>query len=768
MGEGKLIGQSVPRIDAPRKVMGRAGYTCDLEMSGLLEAGLVKSPYSSARIKHIDISGAVRIPGVKAVITGKDVPGLFGTTVKDRPVLAQEIVRFFGEPVAAVAAESKEILEQALACISVEYEELPGLYSAEKAMEPGSILIHENLGDYEKDVNTYSVQGTNICHHFKLRKGNIDEGLAAADRIFEDTYIAHPNYHACIEPHIAIARMDQDGILNIWSSNQSPYVLQRTISQLFKIPMNRVRITIPTVGGGFGAKIYASIEPVIAALAFKTNGRPVRLNMDRKSDFTNTVINHAVTIKLTTGVKSNGLLVARKVSAYWDTGAYADCGPLVARSGGFTSAGPYRIPHIHIDSYAIYTNNPIAGAFRGYGVPQVTWAYECQMDKIAHELGFDPLQMRLDNIIKDGDINATGEKLTAVGLESCLREVAKNLGWEPGKRPGTEIKEDGRIKSVGIACSWKASQRSYPTSATVRVMEDGSVEVNCSTVDMGQGSATIFAQIVSEEIGVPLKHVQVRHPDTFITPYDRTTSASRSTFHAGTAVRKAAQDAKEQLLELAVKLLECKTSDLLCAEGKIRCTQNNAALTFGEIISKGVIGGVDIIGKGVSILEGGTGLDKETGQGTRPASFWMYTAHGVETVLDPITGKIYVERIVAAHDVGKAINKVNCAQQIEGGVVMGLGIALLEELQMKDGKILNSNLHDYKMPTCADVPDIETILVEEPHPDGPYGAKGLGEPPVAPVAPAIANALAQASGLWMTELPMNHQRVLRALKGGKA
>lgn len=765
--EKKIIGQSITRIDAYQKVMGQAGYTGDLDMFGLLEAGVVTSPYSHARIKNIDISAAARMPGVKAVITGKDISGLFGTTIKDRPVLARDLVRHFGEPVAAVAAETKEILEQALKSIFVEYEEMPGLYDTEKAMEPGSILIHESLGDYLKAETTYSVPGTNICHHFRLRKGNMDEGFAQADRIFEDTYTIHPNYHACLEPHIAIARMDQEGILNLWASNQSPYVLQRTISQLFKIPMNRVRVIIPTVGGGFGAKIYASIEPIIVALALKTKGRPVRLNMNRNLDFTNTVINHAATIKIKTGVKSNGLLVARQVSAYWDTGAYADCGPLVARNGGFTSAGPYRIPNIHIDSYAIYTNNPIAGAFRGYGVPQATWAYECQMDKIAHALELDPLQMRLDNIHRNGDINATGEQLTAVGLEKCLKEVALKLGWEPGKRPAPEIKEDGRIKSVGIACSWKASQRSYPTSATVRVMEDGSVEVNCSTVDMGQGSATIFAQIAAEELGAELSQIQVRHPDTFNTPYDRTTSASRSTFHAGTAVRKAAEDAKEQLKEIAAKILNCKTSDLVWAEGKIG-PPNGPALSFSEIISKGVIGGVDIIGKGVSLLEGGTGLDKETGQGEKPTSFWMYTAHGVETEIDPLTGKIFVKRIVAAHDVGKALNKVNCAQQIEGGVIMGLGVALLEELQMKEGKILNTNLHDYKLPTCTDVPEIETILVEEPHPDGPYGAKGLGEPPVAPVAPAIANALGDALDIWLTDLPMNSKRVLAVLKGGKA
>ncbi len=574
------------------------------------------------------------------------------------------------------------------------------------------------------------------------------------------------NHHVCLETHSVVAQFEKEGTLHLWTSNQSPYVLQRAIAALFGIPWNKVRVSIPTLGGGFGSKIYPSIEPVVVALAQRAGHKPVRLTMSREQDFYR-ITNHGCSIRIKTGVKKDGTIMARQITSYWDTGAYADCGPLVARNSGFTSAGPYRMDNVRIDAYCLYTNRPVATAFRGYGIPHVTWAYESHLNRIAHELDLDPLEIRLKNVIRDGDISHTGEKMVAVGMESCLKEVAKAAKWEPGKKPAAMDLGDGRFRSLGLACSWKGTMRHYATSATVRILEEGSVEVNCSNVDMGQGSSTIYAQIAANELGIPIEQVVVRHPDTFMTPYDRTTSASRGTFHGGTAVMKAAQDAWQQMALYAAKVFQCDPDAVTAEKGFIIDPKTGKEYSFGEIINKAVLGGVDVLGRGDSIMEGGTGLDRETGQGANPTSFWMYAAQIVDVEVDTRTGQIKVHKIYAASDVGRAINKTNCVQQVQGGATMGLGIALSEELKIDGaGRILNNNLHDYKIPTFVDAPPIEAIILEVPHPLGPYGAKGLGEAPVGPVAPAVANAVANAAGIWIRRLPMSPERVLEAARRG--
>lgn len=764
MNEGMIVGQGIPRVDAPGKITGCAEYTGDLAMANLLEADFLGSPYAYARIRSVDTSKAERLEGVVAVITGKDVEGLYGTTVLDRPILAKDVVRFAGEPVAAVAATSKEIAREAVKLIEVEYEELAGVFDPEEAASPDAPILHENLESYVKEVTANAIPGTNICNHFKIRKGDVEKGFAEADRVFEDTYVVPRNHHTCLETHAVTAKFEKEGLLRVWTGNQSPYVLQRGLAKLFNIPWNMVRVTIPALGGGFGSKIYPSIEPLCVALAKKTGNRPVRLYLTREQDFISSVTNHGCRIKIKTGVKKDGTIVSRQLTTYWDTGAYADCGPLVARNSGFTSAGPYRIPNVKIDAYAVYTNRPVASAFRGYGIPHVTWAYESQIDEIAFALGMDPLELRIKNVLVDGDISHTGEKMVAVGIKECLEKLGKAIGWEPGKRPPVEDLGNGVYKSLGLACSWKGSMRHYSSGATVRIMEDSSVLVNNSNIDMGQGSATIFTQIAAQELGASLSQVKVLRADTFMTPYDRTTSASRGTFHAGTAVMNAAKDAFKMLRELAAKAFDCEEQRIKAKDGLIEDPKTGKKYTFGQVINKAVPGGVEVIGRGYSMMEGGTGLDRETGQGANPTSFWMYTAQAAEIELDTNTGKIKVNRIVAVNDVGKAINEVNVRQQIEGAVAMGVGIALMEELKFNDGVVVNSNLHDYKIPTAADMPDIETIIVEVPHPLGPYGAKGLGEAPVAPMPPAIANAVRNVTGVRIYKTPLSPENVLKELR----
>jgi CO/xanthine dehydrogenase Mo-binding subunit len=763
-----LIGKGLPRVDAVEKVCGMAEYTSDLDFFGVLEADILTSPHAHARIRSIDITKALSLEGVVTVVTGNDVHGLYGPVVQDRPVLAQGIVRFAGEPVAAVAATSKGIARQALDLIEVEYEPLKPVFTPEEALAPTAPILHEDLMQYEKEITANAVAGTNICNHFKIRKGDVDKGFAESDYVLDETYEVPRNHHACLETYAVIAQFEREGTLHLWTSNQSPYVLQRALASLFNLSWNKVRITIPTLGGGFGSKIYPSLEPIVVALAARSGRKPVRLVLDREHDF-GRITNHGCTVRIKTGVRKDGTIVARQLLTYWDTGAYADCGPLVARNSGFTSAGPYRIDNVKIDAYCVYTNRPVATAFRGYGIPHVTWAYECHLNRIAHELGIDPVEIRLKNVIRDGDISHTGEIMVAVGMKGCLEQVAKAAGWEPGKKPVPVDLGDGRFRGLGVACSWKGTMRHYATSATVRILEEGSVEVNCSNVDMGQGSSTIYAQIAAQELGVPVEHIEVRHPDTFMTPYDRTTSASRGTFHGGTAVMNAARDAWQQMAVYAAKVLRCHPADVRSQNGFIIDPETAHKYSFGEIINKAVIGGIDIIGRGNSVMEGGTGLDRETGQGVNPTSFWMYAAQIVDLEVDTRTGQTRVHKILAASDVGRAINETNCVQQVHGGVTMGLGIALSEELKFDDeGQIVNSNLHDYKIQTCMDVPPIEAIIVEVPHPLGPYGAKGLGEAPVGPMAPAVAHAVANAAGLWINKLPITPERILETLgKGSK-
>ncbi len=687
---------------------------------------------------------------------------LYGPVVKDRPVLARDVVRFVGEPVAAVAATSARIARRALELIRVEYEPLAPVMTADEALAPKAPLLHPHLMKYDREIIADPVAGSNICSRFKIRKGDVEKAFTESDYVFEDTYEMPRNHHACLETFSVTAQFEKEGTLHIWACNQSPYVLQRQLAKLFHKPWTKVRVTVPTLGGGFGSRIYPSLEPVVCALAERANHRPVRLSLDRGQDFLR-ITNHGCKITVKTGLKKDGTIIARRITTYWDTGAYADCGPLVCRNSGFTSAGPYRIDHVRVDAYCVYTNRPVATAFRGYGIPHVTWAYECHLNRIAHDMGLDPLEIRLKNVIRTGDSSHTGERMVAVGMKECLEQVAKAAGWEPGRKPEAANLGDGRFRSLGLACSWKGTMRHYATSATVRILEEGSVEVNCSSVDMGQGSSTIFAQIAAEELGVPIGRVEVRHPDTFTTPYDRTTSASRGTFHGGTAVMHAARDAWQQLAVYAAKVFNCAPSDVRAAEGFITDPETGKTYSFGDVIGKAVIGGIDIIGRGHSAMEGGTGLDLETGQGANPTSFWMYAAQIADCEVDTRTGQIKVHKIFAANDVGKAINRTNCIQQVKGGATMGLGIALSEELQLDDsGALVNGNFHDYKIPTFMDVPPLEVTIVEVPHPLGPYGAKGLGESPVGPVAPAIAHAVANAAGIWINRTPMTPERVLKA------
>lgn len=758
------VGKRVNRTDAWAKVQGSTVYGVDLKLPRMLYGKALYSPYAHARIININTTEARNLPGVLAVVTGADVPYTYGSTVKDRPFVALEKVRFQGEPVAAVAAVDQATAEKAVQLVKVEYEPLEPLLDAEKALDKDAFLVHPDLGKYKHSYAATPVPGTNIVSHFKLRKGDAEAGFAGSDLVIEGTYRTQMVQHGCMEPHVAIAQVDSfSGDITIWSGTVSPFIARMELAQAMGVSMNRIRIIVPAVGGSFGSKMYLKLEPIAVALSGKCGGRPVKMVFGRDEEFFAGVVKGPTITRLKTGVKKDGTIVARKVVTIWDTGAYGECGPRITRNGGHTSAGPYRIPNVSIDGYCMYTNKNIGGAFRGYGVQEVAWAYESHTDEIAQQLGMDPVEFRLKNLLVDGDEGATGQKVVAAGISECLKRAAKAINW------GVRTAAPGRARGKGVATIHKATGMPSTSAAFIKFNEDGTVVLSMSTIEQGQGSETIMAQIAAEELGVSFSDVRVTQADTLYTPFDSSTTSSRSTFYMGNAIRLAAEDVRSQLLTVAGKILDADPGCLEIRDGVIVCADDGSGrMALKEIISKhfGARGGT-LLGRGVFRPEGEP-MDPETGQTRKITPYWMYAAQAAEVEVDCETGKVEVLNLVAAHDVGKAINPVNCEQQIEGSLVMGMGGAVSEEVLVGGtGLTLNANFHDYKMPTALDVPPMESILVEYPHPDGPYGAKGLGEPGLAPTAPAIANAVFNALGIRITDLPLTPEKVLMLIKAGK-
>jgi carbon-monoxide dehydrogenase large subunit len=481
-------------------------------------------------------------------------------------------------------------------------------------------------------------------------------------------------------------------------------------------------------------------------------GPLVRILTSRDEVFTATAVRHSAAVRIKTGVTKDGRLLAREVVGYWDTGAYAEKGPTVSMQAMATAAGPYRIPSVRLVGNCVYTNKLIAGAYRGYGTPQVTWAYESQMDIIAKHLGIDPLELRLRNVLHEGDTMPTGQPAHSVGLEECLRRVAEELDWTRPSLPG---------RGKGIACTAKNTKTPSGSAAMVAFNHDGTVNVLTSTVEIGQGAKTIFAQIAAEELGVPVAKVKVSQPDTDTTPYDASTTSSRSTFHMGNAVRTASLDAVEQIVALAALRLECSVDDLVVRDGAIEHVERPGERTsFQDVLKHAYGAGGSVLGRGFYYPP----AEEGSAMWALPSVFWMYGAQGTEVEVDRGTGQVRLLSFVAAHDVGKAINPSTCEAQIEGGALHGISIALHEQILLKDGRVQNPNFHDYKLSTPADSPNIVAILVETPHREGPYGAKGIGEPVLSPTAAAIANGIAVATGVRIHELPLTPERVWRALQ----
>lgn len=752
---GQLIGIGVnaTRVDAAEKVRGEAKFAGDLVVPGMLHGKVLRSPLPHASIQHIDTAQAEGLTGVVAVLTGQDLldlnSPLYGHAIKDRPIVALDVVRFVGEPVAAVAAIDRATAEQALDLIEVEYADLPLVDTLDKALAGGAPRLHEveslELGLFHGlgGFRPYD----NICYYHKIRQA--DEGLQAAFEraaiVVQGEYTFPAVYQYAMEPHTVIAAWEQHG-LTVWASCQHPYLVRAELADLFGLQPSQVRVIVPYLGGGFGSKSYTKMEPITAALARKA-GRPVRI-ANRVDEAMVTTRRHNMTCRMRTAATAEGKLIAREVKFWLDTGAYADNGPRVVATAADAAPGPYRWQHVSVDAWGVYTNRPPAGSYRAFGATHLQWIGESQVDEVARRAGLDRLAIREHNLLRPGEPVRPGGKPLDADLVSDVRKLAAALDWESPAPPGV-----GRGLSVGLLAAG-----AHPvSSAVVRLEADGQATLLVSSTEMGQGVRTALSQLVSQELALPIERIRVPGADTWMTPYDRSTGASRSTTLAGMAAHRAALDVRDQLLAIAGQIWGTSPGQLSLREAAV--WKGDDSLSYPELCQRyfGLAGG-EIVGTGR--------VQPEPGQGSYAAGpyFWEVCLGGAEVQVDEDTGRVHVRRLVSVADVGQAVNPRLIEAQEMGATLQGLGNALFEEMVFSDGQLLNGTLLDYHIPTTVDMPDAFTsVLAENEDGPGPYGLKGVGEGALAGVPAAIVNALGDL-GLHLTEMPFTPERVWRAMQ----
>lgn len=772
------VGKGIARLDGVEKVTGEAEYVHDIKLKGMLYAKMKTSPYAHALIKSIDVSKAKALPGVKAVLTGAEAYQKLGIYMVDRPILAVGKVRYYGEAVAAVAAVDLDTAEKAVELIEIVYEELPVVQEVEEAIRPDATLVHEDLGTYKWIENVFNPEpGTNIANHFKLRKGNLEKGFEEADLIVENKFMQPQVLHIPLETHNVVAKWGTEGKIKVWSSAQSPFAIRDLMSVALGIPKQDIEVVVPYVGGGFGGKAGIHLEALVALLSKAAKGKPVKLSPTREEEISTLPCRQGLVARIKTGVKFDGKIVAEEIEYLWDAGAYADYGVNIGRAAGYSAAGPYEIDNIKVDSYTIYTNHIFGTAYRGFGHAEFFWAIERQRELIARELKMDSFEFRMKNLLRPGSETITGEIVTenTGNVSKCLSIVAEAIGWKKEKtEEERKIEEStGKYKGKGIAVLHKAPAMptSSASSAIIQMNEDGSIRFNVGGIDYGQGTYTALAQIIAERLHVPIERVHVvADTNTDAAPYDWQTVASRMTVLAGNAVIDACDDVKEQLFELAAIVLHAAKHELELGDQCVYVKQHPEnkidyrQIAVGYSYPNGNSIGGPIIGRGKSIAQGLSNLDKETGQG-RPALDWTFGAHGIEIEVNKNTGDIEILKIASAIDVGKVMNEMLIKGQVVGGIIQGIGTALSEVVIYNDkGKLLTRSFVDYKIPTMKDLPKkIELYFVETPQLDGPYGARGCAEHPMISITSAIGNAIANATGIEILELPFSADKVYRAL-----
>jgi len=776
------VGKSVPRVDAFEKVTGAAKYVDDMAFGpGLLYGKIVHSPVAHALIKKIDVSKALALPGVKAVVTGQDNPTRLGLYLKDRYIFAYDRVRYVGESVAGVVAISEEIAEAAAKLVEVEYEPLEPVFDPYKGAQPGAPLIHPDLGKYEVVNFIFPEPGTNISEHFKLRKGDVsDAGVneavwAQCAAIVEDTYTLPQIQHAPIETHVAVARWDLDGQITLWAASQSPFAQRDLLSNSLGVPQGNIRVISPYIGGGFGGKAGISIEANVVLMAKAVKGHPVKVRMTREEEFIATNVRQCLVGKYKVGCDAEGNLLAMEVAYYFGGGAYNDYGVNIVRAAGYSCTGPYDVPHVKGDSYCVYTNHPIGSAMRGFGMPEIHWGLEQVMDSLAEKIGMDPADFKRRNCVRTGDTILTGMTMPQIDLVTCIDKVTQAIGWKDPTGFGKPVRSGTKVRGKGLAIMWKAPAMppNPGSSAIVRFNEDATVNVYVGGQEIGQGAFTVAAQIAAEALGVPYEWVRVSaNPvDTKYSPYEWQTVASRLTWSMGNAVKAAAEEARRKILDIVAQYWGEDPADLDIKNGVVISYKSEREQSLQKMVVYGLPNenfegwqGGPIVGSGKFMPTYVTGLDPETGQGTRAVVHYTVGAQAVEVEVDTETGQVDVLKIASAYDVGKAINPDLVMTQIEGGAVHGMSSAF-EGLRFDDqGRPLNGSFVDYKIATALDAPRaIHGDIVETPLEDGPWGARGVGEHVMVPTAPAIANALYAATGVRFKDLPLSAEKIFRAM-----
>jgi CO/xanthine dehydrogenase Mo-binding subunit len=757
------VGLSLRRIDGAEKVAGQAVYAGDLRFPGMAYAKVLRSPVPHARIRQIDSSKARAMSGVLAVLTRDNlnvVSNSFGAYVRDQQILASEKVRYVGDMVAAVAATEPGIAADALEMVEVEYDELPAVFTVEDALREGAPLVHEKL-EGRKDPG-YGRGGahiihdhSNICLHFRHERGDIEAGLSNSDHIYEDTFYFPSAQHYPMEPHVCVAQFEAD-VLTVWSATQSPFPVRQELARIFGLPFSAVRVIVPYVGGGYGAKSGIKTEAIAACLS-RIAGRPVKLAFDADESF-RTICQPRAKITLKTGVRKDGSFVARQCEVYLNGGAYANSGPSVTEKAGYRAHGPYRIPHLLTNAYSVYTNTVPGGAFRGFGGPQVAFAYETHIDMIAERLGIDSFEIRMKNLLDRGESFSNGDTPIDFDLKAGLKGVAQAIGWDI--RRSDQNNSETKKRGIGIATAMKdGGGTNKPANAAVTIFNDGSVLLSTGSVEVGQGMRTAFLQVVAEQLSVPTEKVRVAALDTHYTPFDKGTNASSATSIMGQAVLRAAYDARQQFLKAAGSVLKGPAAEIRLENGMAMYGEQR--LSFREVMQRHFRDTEgEIWGRGFFKVD----RDDNVPLGY-PSPFWEIGFGAAEVEVDVETGVVKILRYVSLTDAGKMINPLQCQAQDEGAVVFGFGQALFEDLTYQDGQLVNGSLIDYRLPTFNDLPDtFMTFIMEGGGGPGPYGAKGMGEGGILPVAPAIGNAVYGAIGKRLQVVPLKPDLLWQAIK----
>ncbi len=747
-----IVGQSVRRADTLEKVTGAAKFVGDMAFPGLLHGKIKRASIAHARIAHIDVSRGIALPGVRAVLTHASVPRVLhygsphprsASVTKDQFIL-DDRVRYWGEGVAAVAASSEEIAEEALDLIAVDYDPLPAVFTLEDAMAEGAPQLHGN-----------GLSGNDVLPPVVVTRGDVQKGFAEADFVLEGEYGLGRPTPCYMEPNICVCSWDLNGKLTIWTSTQSAFMVRGTLAEVLGLPLNKVRVLVDHMGGGFGAKQDIFQHEILCALLAQRAGRPVRMEYSRKETFLGGRTRHPGRIWLKQGFSNDGAIVARQARIAFNSGAYGSHGPGVTNVAAASLTSLYRCANIDVVGRCIYTNTPIAGAFRGYGVVQTTYALDLQIDEAAERLGLDPVDLKLMNAVREGDIAPSGHPIVGHGLEDCIRRGVEETGWRARRAAG---RAEGGVKrrGWGMGCEMHGSS-AYPGikeqgNAVIKLNEDGSVTLLTGAAGLGTGAHTALAQIAAEALGVRFDSVSVVHGDTDVAPWDIGAFASHTTYMVGTATKMAAEDVRGKLIERVAPMFDARPEDLCVSDGVIRCEGTNRSMTVAEAVAPA---------RGLPAAQ-------YYGVGSySPTKSYSFAAHFAEVEVDTETGEVKVLQVVPVHEIGRIVHPIAAQGQVEGGVQQGIGHTLLEDFQIDptSGRPLNPSFVDYKMPLAMDMPPVRTILLETaPDPGGPFGAKGIGEDPIIAIGPAIANAIHDAIGVRFRHYPITPEQVLRALR----